>query len=71
MNDVTLEIILRVVFGMADGPPSRRTVAKDPRGQATPPRYDLKPDRAGREFAKPRNITLVPSRGARIVVTPR
>jgi cytochrome P450 len=34
-------------------------------------RYDLRPDRAGREFAKPRNITLVPSRGARIVVTPR
>jgi cytochrome P450 len=34
-------------------------------------RYDIRPDRTAREFAKPRNITLVPSRGARIVVTPR
>ena len=34
-------------------------------------RFDLRADREGPEFAKPRNITLVPSRGARIVATPR
>ncbi len=34
-------------------------------------RYDVRPSRAAPEFAKPRNITLVPSRGARIVATPR
>jgi cytochrome P450 len=34
-------------------------------------RYDLRPARDAPEFAKPRNITLVPSRGARIIATPR
>ncbi|MGB3442106.1 MAG: cytochrome P450 [Actinophytocola sp.] len=34
-------------------------------------RYHLRPAREAPEFAKPRNITLVPSRGARIVATPR
>jgi cytochrome P450 len=34
-------------------------------------RYDLRPAREAPEFAKPRNITLVPSRGARIVAVPR
>lgn len=34
-------------------------------------RYDIRPAREAPEFAKPRNITLIPSRGARIVVTPR
>jgi hypothetical protein len=34
-------------------------------------RYDIAPERAAPEFAKPRNITLVPSRGARVVATPR
>lgn len=39
--------------------------------QAALTRYDLRPARRTREFAKPRNITLVPSRGARIIATPR
>jgi cytochrome P450 family 135 len=34
-------------------------------------RYDLRPERARPEFPKPRNITLVPARGARIIATPR
>ncbi|MFC4852553.1 cytochrome P450 [Actinophytocola glycyrrhizae] len=34
-------------------------------------RYDIRPAREAPEFAKPRNITLIPSRGARIIVTPR
>ncbi|HEX2133423.1 MAG TPA: cytochrome P450 [Actinophytocola sp.] len=34
-------------------------------------RYDLRPARPAPELATPRNITLVPSRGTRIVVTPR
>ncbi|MCT2585274.1 cytochrome P450 [Actinophytocola gossypii] len=34
-------------------------------------RYDLRPDRARPEFPKPRNVTLVPARGARIIATPR
>ncbi|KMS90548.1 cytochrome P450 [Prauserella rugosa] len=33
--------------------------------------WHLAPDRARREPAKPRNITMVPGRGARLVVTPR
>jgi cytochrome P450 len=39
--------------------------------QAALVRYDVRPSRAAAEFAKPRNITLIPSRGARVVVTPR
>jgi len=34
-------------------------------------RYDIRAAGTHEEFPKPRNITLVPSRGARIVVTPR
>ncbi|HEX4722331.1 MAG TPA: cytochrome P450 [Pseudonocardiaceae bacterium] len=34
-------------------------------------RYDVRPDRARQEQQRARNITLVPARGARIVVTPR
>jgi cytochrome P450 family 135 len=34
-------------------------------------RFDVHPDRPAREYTKPKNITLVPARGARIVVTPR
>ncbi len=34
-------------------------------------RYDLHPAHPRPEFPKPRNITLVPSRGARIIATPR
>ncbi|HEY0449524.1 cytochrome P450 [Actinophytocola sp.] len=34
-------------------------------------RYDLRPERAKPEYPKPRNITLTPSRGGRIVATPR
>ncbi|OLF16111.1 cytochrome P450 [Actinophytocola xanthii] len=34
-------------------------------------RYELHPERARPEYPKPRNITLVPARGARIVATPR
>ncbi len=34
-------------------------------------RYDVRPDRARPEQQRARNITLVPARGARIVVTPR
>ena len=34
-------------------------------------RYDLHPAQEKPEFARPRNITLIPSRGARIVATPR
>ncbi|RZQ63699.1 cytochrome P450 [Amycolatopsis suaedae] len=34
-------------------------------------RFHLAPDRARREHTEPRHITLVPGRGARIVVTPR
>jgi cytochrome P450 family 135 len=34
-------------------------------------RYDLRPDRQKPEFPKPRNITLTPSRGGRIIATPR
>jgi cytochrome P450 len=34
-------------------------------------RYDIRPDRARPELQWPRNITLVPGRGARISVTPR
>jgi cytochrome P450 family 135 len=34
-------------------------------------RYDLRPERGRPEYPKPRNITLVPARGARIVATPR
>ncbi|MGH3878916.1 MAG: cytochrome P450 [Actinophytocola sp.] len=34
-------------------------------------RYDIRPERAKPEFPKPRNITLTPSRGARIIATPR
>lgn len=34
-------------------------------------RYDIRPERARPEFPKPRNITLTPSRGARIIATPR
>jgi len=34
-------------------------------------RYDLRAERQREEFPKPRNITLVPARGARIVATPR
>jgi cytochrome P450 len=34
-------------------------------------RYDIRPARPARELSKPRNITLVPSRGARIVAYPR
>jgi cytochrome P450 family 135 len=34
-------------------------------------RYDIRPERHREERPKPRNITLVPSRGARIVATPR
>jgi cytochrome P450 len=34
-------------------------------------RYDVRPASPRAEFPKPRNITLVPSRGARVVVTPR
>jgi cytochrome P450 len=34
-------------------------------------RYDIRAVHQREEFPKPRNITLVPARGARIVVTPR
>lgn len=34
-------------------------------------RYDLRPETPRPEPAKPRNITLIPARGARIVATPR
>ncbi len=34
-------------------------------------RYDLRPDRAKPEFPKPRNITLTPARGGRVIATPR
>ena len=34
-------------------------------------RYDVRPDRTREEHQRARNITLVPARGARIVVTPR
>jgi cytochrome P450 family 135 len=34
-------------------------------------RYDLRPDREKPEFPKPRNITLTPSRGGRVIATPR
>ncbi|MPZ82907.1 MAG: cytochrome P450 [Actinophytocola sp.] len=34
-------------------------------------RCDIRPERAKPEFPKPRNITLVPSRGGRIIATPR
>ena len=34
-------------------------------------RYDIRPASGHAEFPKPRNITLVPSRGARIVAVPR
>lgn len=34
-------------------------------------RYDLRPENPTPERAKPRNITLVPARGGRIVATPR
>jgi cytochrome P450 len=34
-------------------------------------RYDLRPASPHQEFPKPRNITLVPSRGARVIATPR
>jgi hypothetical protein len=34
-------------------------------------RYDIRAASPHEEFPKPRNITLVPSRGARIVATPR
>jgi cytochrome P450 len=34
-------------------------------------RYDIRPERAAREYTKPKNITLVPGRGARIIATPR
>jgi cytochrome P450 len=34
-------------------------------------RYDIRPASSRAEFPKPRNITLVPSRGARIVAIPR
>jgi cytochrome P450 len=34
-------------------------------------RYDLRPDRAKPELPKPRNITLTPARGGRIIATPR
>ena len=34
-------------------------------------RYDLTPERAKPEFPKPRNITLTPSRGGRVIATPR
>jgi cytochrome P450 len=34
-------------------------------------RYDLRPARPAPESARPRNITLVPSHGARIIATPR
>jgi cytochrome P450 family 135 len=39
--------------------------------QAILSRYRLAPDRARPEAARPRHITMVPGRGARIVVTPR
>lgn len=39
--------------------------------KATLTRYDLSPATARPEYPKPRNITLVPSRGARIIATPR
>jgi len=39
--------------------------------QAALTRFDVHPDRTAREYTKPKNITLVPARGARIVVTPR
>jgi cytochrome P450 len=34
-------------------------------------RYDIRPARPAPERTMPRNITLVPGQGARIVVTPR
>jgi len=34
-------------------------------------RYDIRAERGREEFPKPRNITLVPARGARIIATPR
>jgi cytochrome P450 len=34
-------------------------------------RYDLRPDRAKPEFPKPRNITLTPARGGRVIAIPR
>lgn len=34
-------------------------------------RYDIRPVRQAPEFTKPRNITLVPGRGAQIIATPR
>ena len=34
-------------------------------------RYDLRPERAKPVFPKPRNITLTPSRGGRVIATPR
>jgi cytochrome P450 len=34
-------------------------------------RYDLRAERQREERPKPRNITLVPARGARIIATPR
>ena len=34
-------------------------------------RYDIRPDRPKPEFPKPRNITLTPARGGRIIATPR
>jgi cytochrome P450 len=34
-------------------------------------RYDIRPAGTHQEFPKPRNITLVPSRGTRIIATPR
>ncbi|MGH3758527.1 cytochrome P450 [Actinophytocola sp.] len=34
-------------------------------------RYDLRPERAKPEFPKPRNITLTPARGGRVIATPR
>jgi cytochrome P450 len=33
--------------------------------------YDLRPDRSRPEHPMSRNITLAPSRGARVIVTPR
>jgi cytochrome P450 len=39
--------------------------------QAALTRYDIHPSRQAPEFAKPRNITLVPNRGATITATPR
>ena len=34
-------------------------------------RYDIRPERTRPEYQKPRNVTLVPAKGARIVATPR